>query len=189
VGIQIDVTHVKELEDELRHEAAHDKLTGVLDRGELMNRLSEEFERAQRYGRSGCIVIFDLDYFKEVNDTHGHLIGDQVLSRVGQELIWQKRATDLYGRSGGEEFCLYFPETDLTQGQKTAQRLLEALRTLQFSSHKGSFTVTASIGVSALHPQDRSVGEPLSRADRALYRAKENGRNQVVRASDGAAGS
>jgi len=180
VGIQMDVTEVKELEDELRKQAKYDSLTGLLNRGELMNQLEKEFERARRYDINGSLIILDLDHFKKINDRYGHIVGDRVLSSVGNLLEEEKRTNDICGRYGGEEFCLYLPETELDRAHQMAERLRQSIETMDFSAGESNFSVTASFGVSNFHTEEDSVTGTLKAPDRALYEAKNNGRNQIV---------
>lgn len=180
VGVQTDVTDKKRIEDQLRHKATYDELTGLLTRDEFMSRLEEEFERARRYEHGGSVVLLDLDHFKESNDTYGHLLGDEVLEEIGTILEETKRENDLCGCYGGEEFCLFLPETAQEEATVLAERILEKLREPTFPEGDEQFSVTASVGVSSLRDADESLTTLLKRAHEALYHAKENGRDQVV---------
>lgn len=168
-------------EEKLQLEARTDPLTGLANRNEFFRVGKEELERARRYGRELSIVYFDIDHFKAVNDNHGHDAGDRVLQRVAEICRQRLRANDICSRLGGEEFAVLLPET----GLRDAVCMAESLRK-QFEDHGADYQgteicLTSSFGVAAI---DRSSGETLEnilkRADEALYRAKESGRNRVV---------
>lgn len=160
---------------ELTRLSTTDRLTQVFNRSKLDAVLVEELARAARYRLSLSVVLVDIDHFKRVNDTHGHLVGDDVLVRFAGLLRESIRGVDKVGRWGGEEFLIVLPGTDLPQALRVAEKL-------RLSIAAGSFPVvdrqTASFGVTSLRPED-SLETMLGRADAALYRAKEGGRNQV----------
>ncbi|MDR3580236.1 MAG: GGDEF domain-containing protein [Oryzomonas sp.] len=151
-----------------------DPLTGVGNRRMLIKRLEEEVVRAQRYQRPLTVAFFDIDHFKNINDTYGHSSGDMVLSRVAESLKSGLRDCDLLGRFGGEEFVVLLPETTMDKASKVAERMradIEHMRLPQITR-----SITASVGLAEL--QDNESGEDLlERSDRALYRAKADGRN------------
>lgn len=158
------------------HQMAHtDALTNLTNRRAMQLRLESELDRARRYNRPFALLLADLDHFKQVNDTYGHSVGDQVLREVAGRLALHLRESDSLARWGGEEFLILAPETDLHQAQLLAQRLLEAIREAPISG----VPVTLSLGVACCRQGD-SIAALLSRADEALYRAKASGRNQVV---------
>lgn len=152
-----------------------DRLTGLPNRARLDQALLDNMELAIRYGDDFAVLLFDIDHFKQVNDTHGHLVGDTVLIEVGQILGHQTRATDIAGRWGGEEFLIVAPHTSLDTAAKLAEKLRSSIAGTDFTAvgHK-----TISVGVAAYSPGDDST-KLLSRADGALYRAKRSGRNRV----------
>jgi diguanylate cyclase (GGDEF)-like protein len=156
--------------------ASHDELTGLYNRRGLFELAQREFARARRTGRSLALVMADLDHFKEVNDRYGHLAGDEVLKRCAAAHAKLARASDLCGRFGGEEFLLLAPETDLDGAKALAERIRQSLRELG----RGGIAVTASFGVTVMGEVDRSFDDVLKRADDALYRAKQAGRDRVV---------
>jgi len=168
--------HIQKLADE-------DQLTGLYTRREFENRYREEFERTQRYGSKLSVIMIDLDHFKEINDTYGHPVGDEVLEITGELIDEKTRSSDVCGRYGGEEFALVLPETPLKGAQTTAERLRVSLAEETFETENGEeFSVTCSIGIAEYYP---SIDDPevlLEQADDALYEAKESGRNQVVEA-------
>lgn len=152
-----------------------DALTGLPNRRALDEALSQELERAQRYRQPMTVVILDVDHFKQVNDGHGHAVGDLVLQRFASLMEAQVRANDLLGRWGGEEFLLLCPCTGVEGGLALAEKLRATLAAHPF---EGLGARTASFGVAALCEGD-SLQTLLSRADAALYEAKRRGRNRV----------
>jgi two-component system, cell cycle response regulator len=168
--------------DNARLEAlAHtDPLTLVLNRRALVNRLMAEVDRARRYESVVTILMVDLDHFKGVNDTYGHLAGDQVLRDVALLLQHEVRSVDIVARYGGEEFIVVLPETS-TEGAVTfAERIRERIEAQTFESTGHSLLLTTSIGVATFpSPRVASMEDLVARADEALYRAKAEGRNRV----------
>jgi diguanylate cyclase (GGDEF)-like protein len=161
--------------------ADHDQLTGLYTRREFENRYHEEFERTLRYGTSLSVMMIDLDHFKEINDTYGHPVGDEVLETMGDLIRDKTRTSDVSGRYGGEEFCLVLPETPEDGAKTTAERLRQALSEETFQAEDGeTFQVTCSIGIAVYDSSDDDPEELLEEADQALYEAKETGRNQVI---------
>jgi two-component system cell cycle response regulator len=146
-----------------------------------MERLGGELDRARRYGHAVAVLMLDLDHFKQINDTLGHLVGDGVLRELGELLRGAVRTADFVARYGGEEFVLVLPETSAEGAVAFADRLREKVAHHPFGNVAGvSLAISASIGV-ALFPAPRiaTVDELLSAADTALYRAKADGRNRV----------
>jgi two-component system cell cycle response regulator len=166
----------------LEHLATTDALTRLLNRRALTERLTTEMERALRYDTSVALLLLDLDHFKRVNDTHGHLVGDAVLRDVSELLMGAARSSDMVGRYGGEEFLIVLPETDDDGAALFAERIRERVEAFAFRpwEDERALRMTASIGV-ATFPAARieSVEDLFARADAALYRAKADGRNRV----------
>jgi diguanylate cyclase (GGDEF)-like protein/PAS domain S-box-containing protein len=173
--IERDVTERRRLEDEMKEMAQKDQLTGLFNRRKIDEVLLEN-EPVQTRNRLLSVIMLDIDYFKKVNDEHGHLVGDEVLVSVGQLLTDGIRQTDILGRWGGEEFIIICPDTDLSG----ARQLAEKLR-IKISNHIFNEVgqKTCSFGVAQLKA-DETVDDVLSRSDSALYLAKEMGRNRVV---------
>lgn len=166
-------------------EMAHrDELTGIFNRRHLMEVLGQEADRNSRGAPAFSICLFDIDHFKEANDQHGHLAGDQVLREVAQTIMGQIRQIDCFGRYGGEEFLLILPQTAVEGAQHKADILRHAVAGLRFPDIAADFRVTVSAGI-ALHRIGESPTELIHRADEALYRAKSAGRNKVVCALPG----
>ena len=158
-----------------------DPLTQLLNRRALTDRLQQEMERAMRYDATLALLMVDLDHFKAVNDTHGHLVGDDVLRDVARLLRETIRTTDIAARYGGEEFLVLLPETDDGGAEAFAERIRVAVEAHPFEGGSGAvLRLTASLGV-AVFPAPRVVTaeDLLVRADAALYRAKADGRNRV----------
>ncbi|MBV9880353.1 MAG: diguanylate cyclase [Gemmatirosa sp.] len=162
--------------------ATTDPLTAVLNRRALTERLTREMERALRTDSAVALLMIDIDHFKRVNDTHGHLVGDAVLRDVAELLIGEVRMHDLVGRFGGEEFVVVLPDTDDDGAATFAERIRERIDRHEFRGRDGGATLrlTASLGV-ATFPAAliESVEDLFARADAALYRAKADGRNRV----------
>ncbi|MCC7055469.1 MAG: diguanylate cyclase [Gemmatimonadaceae bacterium] len=161
--------------------AQTDPLTQVLNRRALTERLASELDRARRYGHSVAVLMMDLDHFKQVNDTHGHLVGDGVLKDTAEVLRAAVRSADFVARYGGEEFVVVLPETSMEGAVIFAERLRERIATTPFLGSAGQpMRLSVSVGVSLFPaPRITSVDDLLSAADAALYRAKADGRNCV----------
>jgi len=169
--------------DNARLEAlAHtDPLTQVLNRRALTLQLNSELDRARRYESVVTLLMVDLDHFKRVNDTHGHLVGDDVLRELSLLLRHEARSVDLVARYGGEEFVVVLPQTGEEGAVAFAERLRERIAAHEFRGHgKTPLWVTASIGVATFpSPRVESAEDLFARADAALYRAKADGRDRV----------
>jgi two-component system, cell cycle response regulator len=159
-----------------------DGLTGLISKDYLMQRLNEEFERSRRYGIPLSCVMIDLDRFKKLNDTYGHLAGDETLRRVSKCVRGNLRGADIGGRFGGEEICLLLPETALAGAVILAERVRQEFCSLEIDHRDEIIKVTASFGVAEL-TEDMGVPDDLIQAaDTALYVAKQSGRNRVCAA-------
>ncbi|OPL18776.1 MAG: hypothetical protein AVO35_13040 [Candidatus Aegiribacteria sp. MLS_C] len=179
-----DITSRVRAKMELERLARTDSLTGLLNRQRLMERLEEEMDRTSRYRRPLSLMIIDLDHFKDVNDAHGHLAGDEVLVASAGKISQSLRKTDFAGRYGGEEFCVVLPETGMEGASGLAERLRRSLEETRHTLSDGTdLKVTCSIGVA--EASCRNVEELIAVADAALYLAKRSGRNRVERSSPG----
>lgn len=170
---------LKESNANLTHLTLTDHLTGIANRSMLDSELRKLRQLYQRYQRPLSILLLDLDHFKRVNDTFGHLNGDKVLIATAKTLSEQVRETDIAGRWGGEEFLVICPDTPLAEAYQLAERLRLTIAALHIRSNEGTINVTTSIGVAALSGQ-MNIDELLRVADVHLYQAKTQGRNQVV---------
>ncbi len=165
----------------MRYYMERDSLTGLRDHSSLMDRLSTELQRASRLKSSVCFAMLDLDYFKRANDRYGHLVGDRVLKTLARLLQERLRNTDAIGRWGGEEFGVILLDTDVTQGARLMNAIREQFSELVHQVGHDTFQLTFSCGVAAF-PQYDGAMVLTEAADRALYAAKEQGRNKVITA-------
>jgi diguanylate cyclase (GGDEF)-like protein len=166
-------------QEELRFRATHDLLTGISNRGVVLDALNREHSRQKREGGSFGIILLDLDHFKYVNDTRGHLCGDAVLKEITRRIIASIRPYDTAGRYGGEEFLIVAPMSAEVGTLAVAERIRISIESLPVETESGPVTVTVSSGVAV--SQGDSPSEPhalMHRADDALYRAKNMGRNR-----------
>ena len=163
----------------LQELAITDPLTGIQNRRSFFEQAQQEFSRYQRYHKSFCLVMLDLDHFKNVNDNYGHLAGDDALKEFTTYVSSAKRPYDILGRIGGEEFCLILPETNLDTARNIVTRIQEHVRELVINSPKGEIKVPFSAGITCAHEADESIDVLLHRADEALYLAKMNGRDRI----------
>ncbi len=170
-------------EQRIREMAITDELTGLRNRRNLFQRLAEEADRSLRYVHTTCLILFDLDHFKKINDDHGHPAGDAVLRVVGDVLRQYCRHSDIAARYGGEEFALLLPETRPAEASAVAEKLRAAIQARTVTLENGvELRVTASFGVACYQQGKEGVTHLIEQADQALYRAKDKGRNRVERA-------
>lgn len=161
--------------------AITDGLTGVYNRRYFQERFEHEFARALRYHLPFSCVLFDIDDFKEINDTYGHLVGDEILKEVVELMIVCTRHVDILARYGGEEFVILLPQTNVQGALIEAERMREHMETHVFSKLPEDKKITISVGVAGLDPEIMNVSNDLLHAaDLALYEAKSNGKNRVV---------
>jgi diguanylate cyclase (GGDEF)-like protein/PAS domain S-box-containing protein len=179
-AIARDITERKRLEERLTELANFDPLTNLFNRHRFEDELVTQVLRARRYQTTGAVFVLDIDNFKYVNDTYGHGAGDEVLQRVARLLEGRLRRTDILARLGGDEFAVLVPEADEEHTRQLAGDLLEAIRqqTLQIDGHP--LRITSSIGVTMLDDTMHSPAELLAEADRAMYDAKDAGRDRAV---------
>jgi len=171
-----------ELEQRILKLAATDSLTGVLNRRAFMERMEQEIQRSLRENTSLSLILADIDYFKKVNDRYGHQTGDMVLQRFTEQLLDSSRPYDIVGRYGGEEFVICLPGANISQSVSVAERMrskVEEMKILPPDSSK-SIRITASFGTTAFLIGSKEKADSLiKRADNALYKAKNEGRNRV----------
>ena len=161
-----------------RYLSLTDALTGLYNRRHFNAELEREFMRSKRYGGDLCIAIIDIDFFKKINDTYGHLCGDYVLKEVAYLILENFRKTDMVFRYGGEEFVVLMTETSLENSLIPLERLRKTIENNNFIFKDEKIKVTISIGAETNHTE--STEEFLNNADKALYQAKQSGRNQTV---------
>jgi diguanylate cyclase (GGDEF)-like protein len=164
---------------EVRENSVRDSLTGCYTRGHALDVIDAELRRARRSQTPVSLIMFDLDHFKDVNDRHGHLCGDAVLSAVGKRMKEVLRGSDLKCRYGGEEFLVLLPETPLHGARRVAETLRKEIADRPVPWSGEGLTITASFGIAQTLPGEVNVQAVIARADQALYRAKDDGRNCV----------
>lgn len=163
----------------LSNALSRDSLTGLLKHADIKEQVAVEVERAARRGSATCVVMLDLDNFKQVNDQYGHAVGDNVIRALSNLLRQRLRRIDSLGRYGGEEFTAVLPECSLEQAKQIFDEIRSRFAELPFMAHESSFHVTFSAGVAQSHNQT-SANQLIELADQALYAAKTAGRNQVI---------
>ena len=182
-----DLIHIARLEQEI----ITDSLTGVFNRRYLDRRLDEEVVSARRYKQPLSVMLLDIDHFKQINDKYGHQTGDQVLIALGKTALEVLRETDILTRYGGEEFLIMSPHTPLAGAIKLAERIRQYIEAHDFGLPKAPDAthgpkVTVSIGVAVLGDGIEDTESLVRAADENLYRAKQQGRNQVIAGTSGA---
>jgi diguanylate cyclase len=171
---------LQELTQQLKDASDHDGLTKLYNRRFIEETLDKEFSRARRYGHNLSLILTDIDFFKKVNDTHGHLAGDEVLRVIAQRLKACLRGSDILGRYGGEEFMIVLPETDSRGAAILAERLRQAVAQQPVPVEETSLSVTVSLGITQLRPATTNYEELIGGADHGLYQSKEAGRNRAT---------
>ncbi len=171
-----DITSLQEEKIKAKHEATHDGLTGAYNRLKFDRIFEAEYQRALRYKRPFCLAILDIDYFKNINDSFGHLVGDKILKNLSDYCLENIRETDIFARWGGEEFTVLMGETDLDKAKNVCEKLRIGLENLNLPNLP---KITISIGLSQMR-FDEKKETFFVRADDALYEAKQSGRNKVV---------
>ncbi|MBD3267321.1 diguanylate cyclase [bacterium] len=179
VIIGITILTVNYFQRRLEVMATSDALTGSYNRRMFVEQAQAEFRRSQRYNKPLTVLMLDIDFFKKVNDTYGHMAGDKVLKAFAHGCESSLRDTDLFGRMGGEEFAAVLVETDLEQAYTVAQRVLSDIANMKIVFDDYTISITVSIGMTKLEADDPSFDALISRSDEALYKAKQNGRNRI----------
>jgi len=178
LGTIIDITEQRRAQEDLRELASLDPLTGLYNRRHVEGVLRRELDRAQRHERPLAVAMMDADHFKNINDTYGHPIGDEVLRAISDRCRRTLRSHDVLGRYGGEEFLIVFPETSIDDATVVAERLRAAVADNPIQAGDNALAVTVSIGLAAYAP-GQDLEKLFQRADSALYAAKQDGRNLV----------
>ncbi|NJL44824.1 MAG: GGDEF domain-containing protein [Leptolyngbyaceae cyanobacterium SM2_3_12] len=164
---------------QLQQQATQDALTGIANRAAFLGYAEKELKRSNRYGEPFAVLMVDIDYFKRVNDTFGHAFGDQVLKKMTVVVTQTLRATDHFGRIGGEEFAIFLPHTLPNEAIAIGQRILAEVSAHPIVHNQAKTVITVSIGLACYDETDLDFDMILERADQALYRAKHNGRNRI----------
>lgn len=175
-----DVTEIVIYDRKLLEMNIKDSLTGIYNRRFFETRLQEEFERYKRYRKTFSLILYDIDYFKKVNDTYGHQCGDFILKEVSARIAATIRPSDILARYGGEEFACILPEVDLAQAVTVAERFRNIIEREPFLCEGRPVEITVSLGAASLNDDMTSPDELLKNSDSALYHAKKSGRNCVV---------
>ncbi|GBL10686.1 response regulator PleD [Microcystis aeruginosa Sj] len=170
---------LKNINSQLEKLVITDSLTGVNNRREILALGEKEFQRCRRYHRYFSVLVIDIDHFKHINDTFGHILGDKTLITVAGAIKNCLRQVDSFGRFGGEEFVAILPETNLQDAATTAQRICQVINQLNIEIDRQKVRVTASIGVATFSPEDNNLEAVIERADHAMFAAKNQGRNRV----------
>lgn len=176
-----DITKRKTMEKKLEKLATTDPLTGAKNRRSFQNLFEKEIKRSKRYNNSLALLMMDIDHFKKINDNFGHDIGDKILKLLVAKSHSVLRDSDLFGRWGGEEFIILLPETDLPHASAATERLRGELAKSELVTNDGvNINFTVSIGFTIIENQNIAIDDIIKKADKALYMAKEQGRNRVV---------
>lgn len=178
-GVSRDISVEKASQDQLYYMANNDTLTGLYNRGRFYDELNRSIRQMKRYGRQGAVLLMDLDRFKYVNDTFGHEAGDSMLVHIAEILRQNIRAADIIARLGGDEFALIMPEVEPSDALARASQILDLLKGAQFTYGGHEISMSSSIGIVMFPSQGNATGELLSKADIAMYRAKQQGRNRL----------
>ncbi|MCL4457847.1 MAG: diguanylate cyclase [Nitrospirae bacterium] len=169
------IKRVSDARHKIEKMATTDGLTGIFNRRHLMIRFEEEFKRAKRLKNDLSCIILDIDHFKSINDSYGHLVGDKVLRDIANHIARSIRTYDILGRYGGEEFLIILPETDFEEAKNLAERIRIAIKEKPI----WNIEVTVSLGIASKSDKDESEDDIIKRADDGLYKAKNSGRDRV----------
>ena len=175
-----DISNIMSLQDKLARLATTDELTNILNRRAFFQLAEPAFAMSKRHEEPFSLLMIDIDFFKRINDQYGHLTGDIALKTCTQNISRMIRQEDIFGRIGGEEFCLAMVKTRQEVALQLAERIRHETENLTIKTPEAQFKLTVSIGVATLLPEDHSLLVLQGRSDKALYQAKDTGRNRVV---------
>jgi diguanylate cyclase (GGDEF)-like protein len=175
----IAMSKLAEFERKLLIEAMTDPLTGLLNRRHFIELSTREETRSRRHGLAFSVLMLDIDHFKRINDTYGHPVGDQAIKALARLCGQGLRPHDILARYGGEEFVLTLPQTEQEGAQVVAERIRQMVEQHELTTEQGAIRFTVSIGVST-YRKGKNFEQVVERADQALYRAKQDGRNRVI---------
>lgn len=178
LGISHDITELHALKEELQKQTRTDSLTGIANRRSFFERAEHEFARSRRHGTPLSVLAIDIDHFKRINDDYGHPAGDIALREFAARCQHMLREEDLCARTGGEEFCILLPDTGIDAAHAIAERIRTDVLEHDIHAEHQQLRATASFGVTCIDVADPNFGAVFSRADRALYSAKQGGRNR-----------
>ena len=182
-GVILDITERKRMEKQLAIAATEDFLTGALNLRTFFELANQEFTRFKRNAIPLSILMIDLDHFKDVNDTYGHEAGDEALKVFGHTVKTRLREQDIFARAGGDEFRVLLPNTSLAGAVTLAEKIHKEVGSVQVVVRNGDFPLSMSCGVCCVREEDRDINDLVHRADIALYKAKNAGRNNIKSAS------
>lgn len=177
--LEQEIEEKEKLIVQLEELASIDTLTQIDNRRRFFQTLKKEFNRVLRYDCTFSLISIDVDNFKGINDTHGHPVGDKALISTVIEISNHLRTADYFARLGGDELIILLPETDKQQAIKVAQRISNTFKNFSITHERKTIPITLSIGIDAYQPEDKTYDDILKRVDRALYQAKEKGKNQI----------
>ncbi|MGB0859819.1 MAG: diguanylate cyclase, partial [Pseudoalteromonas spongiae] len=180
IGFSTEVTELYELKEQFRKQANTDYLTGLYNRRYFVEVAEREFKRAMRSGEPFALMSLDIDHFKRINDKFGHPAGDEVLKTIAKNLIGNLRDEDVLARIGGEEFAIILPHTNFEQASKVAERIRDYQSSHAIATEQDDVLAKVSIGLVMREHDDDTFDSMFKRVDKALYQAKEQGRNRVV---------
>ncbi|MCG8571653.1 MAG: diguanylate cyclase [Spirochaetes bacterium] len=167
---------IAQLNSALKYSSSHDPLTSIYNRGAILTFLENDIQRTKRIKNELSLIMFDIDYFKKINDTYGHLVGDEVLKSLAYLVKDSIREIDLFGRYGGEEFIIILPDTNITEGITLVERLMINVRNHAFKTSKEELKITVSLGL-AEYNHSETIDQFIERVDNSLYEAKHAGRD------------
>ncbi len=174
------IKHDEEIQVKLLELASIDDLTGIMNRRVFDIEFKRDFANAKRYNKALSLITIDLDHFKAINDKHGHFFGDLILKMFAKEVTSMLREGDIFSRWGGDEFCVILPETSGINAMKVAEKIRFAVKNIHVKTDKNPIYFTVSLGVTEIHREDKDAMIMIDRADKALYDAKEAGRDKTV---------
>jgi len=174
------INNVMEQNRALIEQNQKDSLTGIYNRPTFEELLNLELQRYQRYNDTFSLVMFDIDYFKNVNDVYGHEAGDRVLRGIAKSIGNTLRKTDVFARYGGEEFVILLPKTDITKGYKVSEKLRLTIQDTEFLYESVKVPITVSVGITEVNSSDKEFNTIFNRVDSYMYTAKKEGRNKVI---------
>lgn len=175
---KLSLNNIKELSEKFERMAKHDSLTGLSNRRDMMEKIQTEYARVSRSHNTTSLLLCDIDHFKQVNDSYGHEAGDIILTQLSKHFKKMIRQQDVVSRWGGEEFLFLLPDANLKSAEAAAENIRQKVAEIQFEIGDTSTQITLSIGVATLS-EHCSITDSIGKADKYLYKAKQNGRNQI----------
>ncbi len=179
IGVTKWIRYNENRQDELSYQANTDELTGILNRRSFTRYLEHAFKNAKIRSEPFSLIIIDIDFFKDINDTYGHMVGDEILKSLSQLMESSFRTSDKVCRWGGEEFAILLPSTGMNNAKNVAEKIRNKVENCSYQVKEKSISYTISLGVSESLVIDENIDKIINRADKALYKAKDSGRNCV----------